>query len=94
MMDNVSKLKNCKELRGFFLLHSCPYWLWDMLRHDSDHSHPPSAKTKNMWSYNSIPSYLLRAWHSIKHNFTIISSGIYIVGLRKSIKKIKMPVIW
>jgi hypothetical protein len=60
-------------------------------RHDSDHSHPPSAKTRNMWSYNSIPSYLFRAWHSIKHrdNFTIISSGIYIVGLRKSIKKLK-----
>jgi len=40
--------------------------------HEADHSPPSSAEIKNVWSYTSIPPYILMTWCLVKHrdNFT------------------------
>jgi hypothetical protein len=45
---------------------------------EADHSHLV-PKSKNKWSYTSIPQYVLMAWYLVKHrdNFTFIYIKIH-----------------
>jgi hypothetical protein len=36
------------------------------LRREADHSPPPSAGVKNVWSYISTPQYAIMVWCSVK----------------------------
>jgi len=42
---------------------------------EADHSPPPSAEVKTVWSYNSTPSYVFMAWRLVertdKFTFTL-----------------------
>jgi hypothetical protein len=37
------------------------------LRREPEHSPPPSAEVKNVWSYTSTPPYVFMVWCLIKH---------------------------
>jgi hypothetical protein len=41
---------------------------------EGDHSPPSGAEVKNVWSYNSTPPYIFKAWCLIKHqDFTYLT---------------------
>jgi hypothetical protein len=49
---------------------------------EADHSPPPSAEVKNVWSYTSSPQYVFMAWCLVKHRdkFTLPGWTIGVLG--------------